>query len=142
MHPTESKQAICYLPLDMFIKIQKKYLCKINFSIIILKFFFPFHCSYEFSKCKIFYVWRFMFYLLIYLTKRKIGAENERDLLFSDSLSKHLQQPRLDQDKARSQNSVWISHVGSRDPSNWILICWLPGALAGSQIRRGGGTWS
>lgn len=48
----------------------------------------------------------------------------------------------LSQAKARSQQLSPVSHVSGRNPRIWAIIYCLPGALAGSWIRSGGGTVS
>lgn len=41
---------------------------------------------------------------------------------------------RLEQAKPETQNSVWVSHMGSRDPSTWAVTCFSGCSLAGNCI--------
>lgn len=68
--------------------------------------------------------------------------ETQRDRERFHPLINHLPkyQPGVGKATARDQELHIVSHTGGRGPNIWASICCLPGALAGCQMRSGGGT--
>lgn len=61
--------------------------------------------------------------------KRGAHVEGGRDLPSVGLAPKHLQCSSLGQARARSPDSILVSHTSGRNPSNQAITCRLPGAV-------------